>query len=153
MFEFMIALAGGPSSAAKGRADPMPVSADILEYARDLFSGIGGIATRRMFGGAGVYSFGVMFALIDDDRIFLKTDEALKTALADEGAVAWIYTSARQPWPEETSYWSLPEAACDDPDEACAWGRRALAAAQAIKAARPFRKARKTSPARGRGTA
>jgi DNA transformation protein len=115
------------------------IEAATLEYAVDLFSGMGGVAARRMFGSAGLYSYGVMFALIDDDRIFLKTDEALRADLIAEGAVAWIYTGRKGPegWPQETSYWSLPDAACEDPDEACAWGRRALAVASAIKASTP----------------
>lgn len=121
----------------------MAVSASELEYAADLFSGLGGVSARRMFGGAGLYCDGVMFGLIDDGRVFLKTDAALKAVLAAEGAVAWIYSSARQPWPEETSYWSLPGGAEDDPEEAVMWARRALAVAQAIKAAKPARKPRK----------
>src|SRR5260221_13428284 len=105
-----------------------------LDYAVDLFSDMGGVATRRMFGAAGLYSYGVMFGLIDDDRIFLKVDEALKTDLAAEGAVSWIYTERQGPKagiPQETSYWSLPETACDDPEEGCSLGRRRLPAADA----------------------
>ena len=41
-----------------------------------------------------------------------------------------------------TSYWSLPESALDDPDEACAWGLRSLAVARALKAAKPIRRRR-----------
>ena len=50
--------------------------------------------------------------------------------------------------PRETSYWSLPESALDDPEEAGDWGRRALAAAQAIKAVKTVRR----KQAKGRGT-
>ena len=129
----------------------MPISPGTLEFALDLFGGLRATG-RRMFGGLGLYAEGVMFALIDDDRIFLKTDAALQAALREEGSVAWIYTEARGPKagvPQETSYWSLPEAACDDPEEACAWGRRAVAAALAIRAAKP---AARRAPARGRGS-
>ena len=121
----------------------MSVSAAILAFAADLFSGLEGFSARRMFGAAGLYADGVMFGLIDDDRIFLKTDEALRRDLIRAGAEAWIYTERKGPKagvPQETSYWSLPEAACDDPDEACAWGRKALAVAQAAKADKPARR-------------
>ncbi|HEX7760595.1 MAG TPA: TfoX/Sxy family protein [Caulobacteraceae bacterium] len=123
----------------------MSVSAAILEFAADLFSGLDGFSARRMFGAAGLYADGVMFALIDDDRIYLKTDEALRRDLVRAGAEAWIYTERKGPKagvPQETSYWSLPEAACDDPDEACAWGRKALAVALAAKAVKPVRRPR-----------
>ena len=116
------------------------VSARQLAFAVELFEGLGEVRVRRMFGGAGVYAHDVMFALIDDDVIYLKVDEALKQELAGEGSRAWIYTAAKGPRagiPEQTSYWSLPEDALDDPEAACAWGRRALAAAVASRAPKP----------------
>ncbi|HVN00907.1 MAG TPA: TfoX/Sxy family protein [Caulobacteraceae bacterium] len=123
----------------------MGESAADLAFAQDLFSGMGRVEARRMFGGAGLYTAGVMFALVDDGRVYLKTDEALQAALAAAGAESWIYTERRGPKagiPQETSYWSLPESALDDPEEACAWGRRAVAVAQAKKAAAPARRKR-----------
>jgi DNA transformation protein len=121
----------------------MAESAADLAFARDLLSGMGAVETRRMFGGAGIYAGPVMFGLVDEGRIYLKVDDALKAELAAAGAVSWIYTERKGPKagiPQETSYWSLPESALDDPEEACAWGRRSLAVAEAIKAAGPKRR-------------
>ena len=123
----------------------MSEAAAALAYAVDLFSGMGRVEARRMFGGAGLYAAGVMFGLIDNDVIFLKVDAALKADLAAAGSCPWVYTVQKGPRagvPQETSYWSLPESALDDPEEACAWGRRSLAAALAIKAAQPVRRGR-----------
>lgn len=121
----------------------MSESAADLAFAQDLFSGMGRVETRRMFGGAGLYAGKIMFGLIDDGRIYLKTDVALMADLKAAGAAPWIYTERRGPKagiPVETSYWSLPESAVDEPEEACAWGRRALAVAEARKAAAPKRR-------------
>jgi DNA transformation protein and related proteins len=121
----------------------MSQSAATLAFAVELFSGMGQVEARRMFGGAGLYARGVMFALVDDEVIYLKVDEALKADLVALGARPWIYTLSKGPKagvPQETSYWSLPEAALDDPDEACAWGLRALVLAEALKQAKPVRK-------------
>jgi DNA transformation protein and related proteins len=121
----------------------MSEAAADLAFAADLFSGLGHVQPRRMFGGAGLYAGGVMFALVDEGRVYLKTDPALQDDLKAAGAVAWIYTERRGPKagvPVETSYWSLPESALDDPEEACAWARRALAVAEAKKAAAPRRR-------------
>ena len=123
----------------------MSESAADLAFACDLFSGMGVVSARRMFGGAGLYAGAVMFALIDEGRIYLKTDPALQRELAAAGAVSWIYTERKGPKagvPQATSYWSLPESAIDDPDEAAGWGRRALAVAQALRAAAPRRRSR-----------
>jgi DNA transformation protein and related proteins len=113
-----------------------------LAFAVDLLSGMGHVAARRMFGGAGLYAEGVMFGLVDDDVIYLKVDEALKADLAAAGSRSWIYEGRKDGGPVETSYWSLPDAALDDPEEACAWGRRSLAVAQRLKASKPVRKKR-----------
>lgn len=126
----------------------MGETAASLAFAVDLLSGMGRVEARRMFGGAGLYAGGVMFGLIDDEVIYLKVDEVLRADLAAAGSRAWIYTERKGPKagiPQETSYWSLPDAALDDPEEACAWGRLALAVAEALKAARPVRKKRSRS--------
>jgi DNA transformation protein len=125
-------------------------TATVLAFAVDLLSGMGPVEARRMFGGAGLYADRVMFGLIDDDVIYLKVDEALRADLAAAGSRPWIYVERKGPkagMPQETSYWSLPESALDDPEEACAWGLRSLAAARAIKAAKPVPRRRPRSGA------
>ena len=103
---------------------------DFHAFVEELFAGFGPVRIKRMFGGAGIYAGEVMFGLIDDDTIYLKVDEALKAELQAEGSVSWVYMGRSEPM-TNTSYWRLPEAALDDPDEAVAWARKALAAAQA----------------------
>jgi hypothetical protein len=46
------------------------------EFICDLFAPFGPVAVRRMFGGAGIYREGLMFALEFDGAIFLKVDAA-----------------------------------------------------------------------------
>ena len=47
----------------------------------------------------------MMFALIDDETIYLKADGALKAALAAEGSVAWVYSRAPRASGRKLSYW------------------------------------------------
>lgn len=103
---------------------------DFNAFVEELFAGLGPVRIKRMFGGAGVYAGEVMFGLIDDDTIYLKTDPALRAELAAEGSVSWVFRG-RRGVEEETSYWRLPDPALDDPDEAAAWARKALAVASA----------------------
>ena len=117
----------------------MTVSASQLELVTELFADLRGVSTRRMFGGAGVYAQGVMFALVDDDVIYLKVDDALRADLTAEGSVPWVY-GARAGEPIQTGYVSLPDAALDDPETACAWARRALDVALVKQAAGPKKK-------------
>lgn len=104
------------------------------EFVLELFSGVGPVNIRRMFGGAGVYQDGVMFALLADDQIFLKVDPALRADLSAEGGAPFLYLRSNDARPIDLGYVSLPSSAMDDPDEAAAWARRALSAARAAKA-------------------
>ncbi|MEO1189342.1 MAG: TfoX/Sxy family protein [Pseudomonadota bacterium] len=95
-------------------------------YVEDLFANLGRIRIRKMFGGAGVYSGEDMFALIDKDRVYVKSDDALKESLQSEGGTPFEWTNPSTGKTIKMSYVSLPVNALDDRDEASAWGRKAL---------------------------
>lgn len=117
------------------------------DFVRELFAGLGVIQIKRMFGGAGGYADGVMFLLIADDTIYLKTDASLKAELREEGSGPFVWAPQNGPRAGEQvemSYWRLPDSALDDPDEAARWGRKALVIAIAkAKAKPPTKKATK----------
>jgi DNA transformation protein len=120
-------------------------------FVKELFEGLGSIQIKRMFGGAGVYADGLMFAMIAEDAVYLKADDKLKAALANEDSNPFVWTPGtglRKGDKVEFNYWRLPDAAMDDPDEAVKWGRRALALAKAKAAAKPRRKAKAASEAK-----
>lgn len=95
-------------------------------YVEDLFSSLGRIRIRKMFGGAGVYSGEDMFALIEDDRIYVKSDDQLEENLKSEGGEPFEWTNPKTGKTIKMSYVSLPVNALDDRDEATEWGRKAL---------------------------
>jgi DNA transformation protein and related proteins len=95
-------------------------------YVEDLFANLGRIRIRKMFGGAGVYSGEDMFALIDQDQIYVKSDDALKADLVDEGGQPFEWTNPNTGITITMSYVSLPVNALDDRDEASGWARKAL---------------------------
>ena len=101
----------------------------------DIFQAFGPVQVRRMFGGHGVYRDTLMFALESDGVIFLKADDSSK-ALFDE-AGAWPFAYAKQGGRTVVmSFWSLPDAALDDPAEAARWADLALAAARRAQQAK-----------------
>ena len=67
------------------------------EFIRELFAPFGRVTVKRMFGGAGIWSDGLMFALVFDGAIFLRVDEESIPDFAREGSKAFVYTRAKTP--------------------------------------------------------
>jgi DNA transformation protein len=99
-------------------------SASFIEHVKETLAGLGPVSVRRMFGGAGVYADGVMFALIADDALYLKADDVSKRAFEAEGARPFLYESRGRPI--VMSYWRVPDRLLDDPDAMVSWGRTAI---------------------------
>lgn len=109
----------------------MVVSSSYKEFVSDVLSGIGGVSIRSMFGGAGVFCDGVMFALIADDVLYLKVDDTNLSAFEDMEMSAFTYEAKGKPM--SLSYWEVPPSLFDDPDELTQWAQTSLAIAVAAK--------------------
>ena len=104
----------------------MAVPAAARAFVLELFEPLGGITARAMMGGLTLYRDGQVFAIVTgDERVFLKAGGALAQALAREGSEQFVYTR-KDGVTARMGYWSLPDAALDDPGEACGWARRVL---------------------------
>lgn len=104
--------------------------------AREILGTLGAIDIRRMFGGAGIYLNGVIFAIILDGAIHLKADREMARDLEAAGARQLEWTSPRTGRRVRMDYWSIPEAALDDADTLRIWVGKAIAAARRPRARR-----------------
>lgn len=106
----------------------MTLSKADIAFVTEIFSDIPDLRTRRMFGGLGLYSGDTIFALMRSDaRILVKaTAPALEARLAEMGSEKWVYTR-KNGATSAMPYWSLPDAALDDPTAASALAKEALA--------------------------
>lgn len=96
----------------------MAVAEADIAFATDLFCELGAVTSRKMFGGICLYQDGTVFALMSSEgRLYLKTPPDIAAELCAAGADQF----------HNMPYWSLPEAALDDPQEACTLALRALA--------------------------
>ncbi|HVE86102.1 MAG TPA: TfoX/Sxy family protein [Myxococcales bacterium] len=112
------------------------------QYAVDLLASVGPVRARAMFGGYGLSLDGISIGLIDDDRLYLRTDELNRAEFQAAGSEPFVYQSRNGPM-TMTSYWALPEDSVDDPEKASRWGRLAAEAARRADAAK---KAKKKAP-------
>ncbi len=111
----------------------MAVTEGFKDFVQDLLADFGPVSIRNMFGGAGVYADGVMFAILTDDTLYLKADEKSARAFASEGMSPFTYHRAGKA-PVAMSYWEVPERLLEDTEELAAWAGEAHRIACASKA-------------------
>jgi DNA transformation protein len=124
----------------------MPLSPGYIDFALELIAGFGKVEVKKMFGGASLTRSGVGFAILDDDTFFLKGDGAFGADMKKQGSKPWSYSIGKDGHPREIAYWSLPDTALDDPDEAASLAKRSYqisVKAAAEKASKPKKKVAK----------
>jgi DNA transformation protein and related proteins len=118
----------------------MPCSTSFVDHALDLLAGLGPVQARRMFGGYGVFLRGVMFGLLDDDELFLKTDDQSRERFTAAGCRRWSWNGE-----VETGYFRPPDEAHEDAEAMLPWGRMGVEAALRKKASRDAKAAAKVA--------
>jgi DNA transformation protein len=105
----------------------MPVSSDYPQYILEQLARLPRVTSRRMFGGVGLYSDGVFFAIIDNDTVFFKVDDSTRETYVERGSEPFRPYKDR---PEVSmSYFQVPAEILEDADELVPWARAAARAA------------------------
>jgi DNA transformation protein and related proteins len=115
------------------------VALDDIERLKDLFSTFGPISIRRMFGGAGIFAEGTMFALVADGELYFKADAETMPAFRAAGVGPFVYAAKGRR--VVMSYWRVPDRLLDDQEEFAQWARAAFRTAQRAATMRPRRPA------------
>lgn len=115
-----------------------------VAHVLDLVGLVAPVEARRMFGGHGLYAHGVMFGLLDDGELFLKTDGESRPRFVEAGCRRWTFVTKKVRM-EETSYFRPPDEAHDGPEAMLPWARLALDAALRLRAARLSEATRKSA--------
>jgi DNA transformation protein len=92
---------------------------EFVEYLHEVLAGFGPVTSRRMFGGHGIYHEGLMFALVADDELYLKTDDHSAAAFSERGLEPFTYVKNGKAM--QMSYRRAPEEIFDDQDCAREW--------------------------------
>ncbi len=113
---------------------------DLVEI-EEMFSSLGPVQVKRMFGGKGIYQGGAIIAIDLFGEVMLKADDRSSPEFAEAGARQWVYQREGKS-PVAMPYWTIPDAAYDDPDEMARWVALAEEAghrAEASKSSKPVR--------------
>ena len=101
----------------------MGVSDEFVDYVVEQLSGWGEVSVRRMFGGAGLYRGGTMFAVIADDVAYLKVDDSNRDDFVRAGSAPF------EPYPDKIkttirTYYEIPADVLEDSVELAKWAER-----------------------------
>lgn len=100
----------------------MPVSAPYRDYVLERLSRLGRVTAKRMFGGVGLYLDGVFFALIADDTLYFKVENATKAPYEAAGMGPFKPFPNR---PMTMRYYEVPADVLEDDDRVAMWARAA----------------------------
>jgi len=109
----------------------MSVTDEYLTYVIDQLYDLGPVTSRRMFGGAGLYCDGVMFAIVDDDMLYFKVDDGNRADYEAAGTDPFTYTTDRGT--STMSYYEVPIDVLENKEQAARWAQKALAVALEAK--------------------
>jgi DNA transformation protein len=115
----------------------MASSGEFVNYVMELLAPAGRVASKRMFGGHGIYLDGLFMAIIVDDELYLKADEATKAAFDAESCAPFFYSKDGKSM--TMGYRRAPGDAMDAPHMMLPWARLALQAAVRAQAAKEAR--------------
>ena len=90
---------------------------------------------KRMFGGLGIFHQGLMFALMDEDTLYMKVDDENRPAYEAEGSEPFSVTMRGR---EMTmGYYEVPASVLDEPGRLTEWAKTAIDVAKRADAAKP----------------
>ena len=123
------------------------VSEGYLTYVLDQLRPIvPGIRVRRMFGGVGLYATDLFFAVIDDDVLYLKVDDATRGEYEARGMPPFSPIEGHA----SMNYSQLPEEVLEERETLQLWANRSLDVARSAKRTRAAGKGTAKRPAKKR---
>jgi len=103
----------------------MGFSPEYRKAVEEKLSAVAPIRTKPMFGGVGIYSEELFFALIAEDKLYFKVSDLNRSDYEDRGMEPFYPYDQ----PKPMAYWELPPGVIDAPEELRVWIDKSLAVA------------------------
>jgi len=100
------------------------VSPSYLDFVLEQLAGVRRVSHRRMFGGVGLYSDDVFFAVIDNDTMFFKVNDETRPRYERRKMPAFAPIPGKPPM---RGYYQVPPGVLEDADELTKWANEAIA--------------------------
>ena len=95
-----------------------------LDFVLDQLAGLGGLRSRAMFGGFGLYRGAAFFGIVHQGRLYFKADEQTRQEYLERG-MGPFRPNERQ----TMKYYEVPPEVLDDRDELVRWAEVAASLA------------------------
>jgi DNA transformation protein and related proteins len=102
----------------------MAVQPQYLEFILEQLGGLGDVHSRRMFGGVGLYSGELFFGIIDDDTLYLKTDDSNAAQFMTRNMPRFMPPVNRPMGP--MGYHQVPADIIEDAEALVSWARQSI---------------------------
>jgi DNA transformation protein len=104
--------------------------ASFVAFVEEQLAALGGVRSRSMFGGYGLYARDVFFACVDDGRLYFRVDDSTRPRYVERGMGPFAPMADMV----MKSYYEVPVDVIEDAGELVRWARDARAAAPKKKA-------------------
>lgn len=109
------------------RMGSLKSTAGFESFVLDQLADLGDLASRKMFGGIGLYARGLFFGIIARDQLYLKVDDATRGAFEAAGSVPFRPYRTRG---GTMRYYSVPVTVLESAPELVRWARTAVRVAR-----------------------
>ncbi len=99
---------------------------EYVDYLVELIPPIGGVSSKRMFGGAGIFKDGKMFGLVADDVLYFKVDDINRDEFISLGLGPFQYDGKGKTM--SLGYFRCPDEALESPAVMTQWAASGYAA-------------------------
>jgi len=100
---------------------------EFVSYVVELMQSIGPVRAKSMFGGHGIFLEELMFGLVADSTLYLKTDNETENDYKERGLEAFTYNKKGKEF--KMSYYQAPEETLEDSEEMNSWASKAYSTA------------------------
>lgn len=120
----------------------MAVSQSYREFVLEQLGRVTPVTGKAMFGGVGIYARGLFFALIAEDRLYFKVNDATRLDFERRGMEPF------RPFGEDTAmgYYELPADVLEDVNQLEAWMKKAIDVARRARRGKPKAAGRRKRP-------
>lgn len=111
----------------------MAVSQSYREFVLEQLGRVTPVTGKSMFGGVGIYARGLFFALIAEDRLYFKVDDATRPDFEGRGMEPF------RPFGEDSAmgYYEVPADVVEDVNQLEAWMKKAIDVAARARQGKP----------------